>query len=466
MWIELQSTRLSKRGFSSGVAYVSAMRNPSNEVKMNFTKKNHMGLLSLITLILMFAVIICPVSATTNENDFDTNLPVVVSTPIPSVAPDSENRIEDSENDKIRLKDVIRYLYYWNGKMKWGLSDENINTYSSSLEQFLADSFSKDENGYYVIDNYSSIQTALKNILNLDIDEYELFVKTNSEQNKLDRINYHNSVQVQSATNVPLLRTISADSQSAPYAYGNVYYLYIFVNFATSTDGDWTNAHRNDALSDIYYGTLNIKNQAPTQANMVNNGGYVTVTVTGSNPGDASGSWGSTGWMERAARQLTTDINGNGRYTDDLAESYKTSQNANSVMLVFFTHDDKGAYALGPDKGYADKCAVSYWGLYADGSRFDASINSYEHEVLHLYGALDEYTIAPTYRIQSDLAVSPMHEMYINENHESEPNHQHSIMCDQMYSYTTISLSTKRFIGWGDKDNDGLIDVIDSTPWG
>ena len=151
MWIEFQSARLSKRGFSSGVAYVSAMRNPSNEVKMNFTKKNHMGLLSLITLILMFAVIICPVSATTNENDFDTNLPVVVSTPIPSVAPDSENRIEDSENDKIRLKDVIRYLSYWNGKMKWGLSDENINTYSSSLEQFLADSFSKRENGYYFI---------------------------------------------------------------------------------------------------------------------------------------------------------------------------------------------------------------------------------------------------------------------------------------------------------------------------
>jgi len=72
LWIEFQSARLSKRGFSPGVAYVSAMRNPSNEVKMNFTKRR-IEILSLLLLFIVAVMLIFPVSAETADSD---NVPI------------------------------------------------------------------------------------------------------------------------------------------------------------------------------------------------------------------------------------------------------------------------------------------------------------------------------------------------------------------------------------------------------
>ncbi|MGB7787209.1 hypothetical protein [Methanoregula sp.] len=74
--------------------------------------------------------------------------------------------------------------------------------------------------------------------------------------------------------------------------------------------------------------------------------------------------------MEQAARNLGyTDTNGDGRTTDDLARSIKSWSGSNSVMLMFLTHDAMGGYAVGPDQGYADKLALSYWGTGSSGRR-------------------------------------------------------------------------------------------------
>jgi hypothetical protein len=123
-----------------------------------------------------------------------------------------------------------------------------------------------------------------------------------------------------------------------------------------------------------------------------------------------------------------------------------------------------GGYAVGPDQGYADKGALSYWGR-ADWGRFPSVPESYEHESLHLYGALDEYAGVSSCGQSSILAVSPMHEMYTNTNHISCPSSTNSVMRDP-YTTSTISLSSRRFIGWGDYDNDGILDPLDGTPWG
>lgn len=131
------------------------------------------------------------------------------------------------------------------------------------------------------------------------------------------------------------------------------------------------------------------------------------------------------GWMDRALQELyVQDTNGDGWYTDDFARSLKQSTNSDSVMLIFSTHDNKGAYAVGPDKGHGDKAAVSYLGMYSDGRDFPSVPNTYQHEALHFYGALDEYIVegytspSQTYRLKSILSVSPMSEMYENRNHE------------------------------------------------
>jgi len=157
-------------------------------------------------------------------------------------------------------------------------------------------------------------------------------------------------------------------------------------------------------------------------------------------------------------------LNGDGRTTDDMARSLKNWSGANTVILLYLTHDDMGGYAVGPDQGYADKGALSYWGR-ADWGRFPSVPESYEHESLHLYGALDEYAGVSSCGQSSILAVSSMHEMYTNTNHISCPSSTNSVMRDS-YTTSTISLSSRRFIGWGDYDNDGILDPLDGTPWG
>eukprot|EP00825_Cyclidium_porcatum_P043645 TRINITY_DN623_c0_g1_i1.p2 TRINITY_DN623_c0_g1~~TRINITY_DN623_c0_g1_i1.p2 ORF type:complete len:224 (-),score=-3.09 TRINITY_DN623_c0_g1_i1:90-761(-) len=173
--------------------------------------------------------------------------------------------------------------------------------------------------------------------------------------------------------------------------------------------------------------------------------------------------WGSSGWMERAAQNIGySDSNGDGRYTDDMARALKSSTGADSVTLMFLTHDAFSGYAVGPDQGYADKSAIGYWLVGSGGVHYFSTPFDYEHEALHLYGALDEYSGSSYCGQASILAVDPMQQFYTNTNHISCSGSTTSVMRER--GQTGISLSTKKFIGWGDHDNDGTLDPFDSSP--
>jgi hypothetical protein len=146
-----------------------------------------------------------------------------------------------------------------------------------------------------------------------------------------------------------------------------------------------------------------------------------------------------------------------------MARALKSYQGADSVMLMFATHDVNRSYAVGPDQGYADKAAIAYWWRGSDSAVHFATQYHYEHEALHLYGALDEYAGSSSCNAVSILAVDPMQQFYVNTNHLScGSGSTTSVMRD--LGETVISLSTKRFIGWGDHDNDGTLDPFDSSP--
>jgi uncharacterized protein YneR len=168
--------------------------------------------------------------------------------------------------------------------------------------------------------------------------------------------------------------------------------------------------------------------------------------------------------MENAIRNLGfEDLNGDRRVSDEFARYWKAYEGADSVVIVYFTHDAMGAYAAGASWGYADKAVVSYWGY--NGEFFDAVPGSYEHETVHIFGALDETLGSSTCGEYSIFAVSPMKEMYKNTNHENCAEWTNSVM--RYYWLTNIiSSSSKKFIGWGDYDNDGILDPLDNTPWG
>ena len=256
-----------------------------------------------------------------------------------------------------------------------------------------------------------------------------------------------------------------AKIRPAPFAYGKLCYIYIFVDFQGDSESRWNTQDRNTVLNNAYDGTQVIKNRAPAAANVINDGGYFT--VSGSNPGDCEGTWSSSGWMEEAALNLGYSPTGNERSTEVLARAMKSAYNADSVILMFFVHEVDRSYAVGTDQGYADKCVVYFWRSQNWIIMNVAEANVYAHEALHLYGALDEYPEANTYMWYSDLAVSPMHGWYQNTNHHNNPAHQHSLMCAEgLYgvSNPVVSQSTKNFIGWGDYHNDGILDLL-RTSW-
>ncbi|MFA6225422.1 MAG: hypothetical protein WC620_04370 [Methanoregula sp.] len=118
-------------------------------------------------------------------------------------------------------------------------------------------------------------------------------------------------------------------------------------------------------------GTNQIESQADSRAGVDNTAGYYTVTVSRQNTGDNSNAWDSSGWMEQAAQNIGySDSNGDGRYTDDMARALKSSTGADSVTLMFLTHDAFRPYAIGPDQGYADKAAILYWVVGSGGVHY------------------------------------------------------------------------------------------------
>ena len=55
-----------------------------------------------------------------------------------------------------------------------------------------------------------------------------------------------------------------------------------------------------------------------------------------------------------------------------------------------------------------------------------------------------------------------MNLLYTNTNHHDSSNHNHdTVMCEHRHS-DRISDSTRKFIGWGDHDSDGILDPFDS----
>ena len=392
---------------------------------------------------------------------------------IPVVCAVDEKNAPDEIDDGVIIEDPFTFLNDWNEHMKWGLSLEQIRGYSQNLEDQVLSKYYDTDNKYYHIKNLKKFSRELQDIIGISDDQASAFVIEYNAQMLLawqkSEIPYWikegaGSLKISSALSIGG----EPGSQSAPSARGKLLYAIIFTNFNTpSSKGDWKNNDMKSAKSRLVLGLNEIKKQSDPKANVSTFIVYFTVNVDAENIGDNRTAWALNGWMEQAAKNLGyPDTNQNGRYSDDMAEALKTISGADSVMLIYCTHDDKSSYAVGPDQGYADKAAVSFWTKGNIGSQKDISpLGHYEHEALHLFGALDEYE-GPSYCGQpSILAVTPMSEMYTNTNNWNCSNSYDSVMSDPIIS-SSINTSSKKFIGWGDYDGDEILDPDDSEPWG
>ena len=432
-----------------------------------------------IVLLILFAINL-PASASTNgliSNPIK-HKPI----PIPTSTSDTGVSSQSSANQVI-IGDFQNFLVEWNEKMGWGISTQQIENYNHSLTSNILKKYQTTP-GYPTLDipDIKSFCLEVGNAIGLTKKQSEEFAAAADDDLQKDKIEFdkpllvlgldtqgYNTIQQSSQQG----NTLSgADTESASYAYGKVDYEYIFVDFTSPSPVPpgksyaWTSEDIDKALNDAYYGTYAISDQAPSQSSMTNVGYYwPTVTISGSNPGRVAASTNPDGWMENAIRQLGyTDTNGDGRVSDEFARDNKASEGADAIVIIYCTHDARGAYAAGTFWGYADKAVISFWGLNGN-NFFNSAPSSYEHETVHIFGALDEWVGSSYCGEQSSFAISPMREMYTNTNHQNCVGHLDGSVMNDPYSYSLISGSSRKFIGWGDFDGDGTLDPLDSDPY-
>lgn len=429
----------------------------------------------IVSMIIVMNIILPPVSAEVLvEQNTMTNENVIHAAPIPipTLVPTQQSPPQnDDKKYPIHITDIREYVSSWNEKMNWKLSQVLISETVEKLEksQGPLSVLRKDEDGFFIPD-YGDFKIVLARELGLNSEQTHQFIeKTTQERRVKDESIMQNAISAESLLRINTMPDrVNPATHSAPYAYGKVYYLYIFTDFEQSlSQYRWTQEKINRVLGDAYDGTHAITAASPSGACMSNDGGYHWVEVSGNNPGpDDPNSYGPNGWMERALTEAGYTNRGFDQYIiDDVARSIKSQTNSDAVIVMYFTADVSPGYALPLESGvYGERAVVAYWEeAPSSGGSVQASATTYQHEALHLFGAVDEYQGSNSaYLDYSYRAVSPMNRWYRNTNfHTINQQHDHnSVMCDHRNS-GMISDSTRKFIGWGDHDGNGVIDLFD-----
>jgi len=419
-----------------------------------------------------------------------TQRPLDIVQPMPTSIPDRAARsMKSDKSESVSVaNNITELLVYWNENLHWDLSPAQIDEYTLSMENGVLKKYmtNPDYPHALIIPDEHQFNREVGDELGFTQSESEDFVRALDELeiNQFRKSNRPSWERTASALldNLPQWGTTltKPESQSAPYAYGKVDYIYIFVNFdfknpfPPGSQADWSQADINDVLGKLETATVSqITEVAPTQASVSNTGAYYVTRVDGQNTGDNAAAWGPGGWMEGALYNLGfrdgTYGDPNQIIRDDFVKYQKASSNSDAVLIVFLTHDNVGGFATNPNDpvelGYADRAAVPYW--KKDHLPFDLNPPSvYTHEIVHMFGALDEYAGGSDCHAQSLIAVSPMREMYTNENHHNCVVHSDDTLMNNPYTYSYLSSSTRNFIGWGNNDGDSDIDLIDPNPWG
>jgi hypothetical protein len=251
-------------------------------------------------------------------------------------------------------------------------------------------------------------------------------------------------------------------------ATGKVFVLHVFVDDANS---DWSGVpiyrhDRADMMSMTADGCDWITDRAPAAANLsFSNQGdprvhhYYTAEIDTTIPNDADG---GTNWVDAATLDIGyTDSDGDGRVVDDML----------AAMLVDHPECDRACvvfHPYGDGRSYASK-SISRVVLYPFMGGINTPKHVAAHEILHLFGATDEYEEGgkcPRYQCDNGVEHPWLETWYTNANCEAcADDPARCIMrISQPILPVIICRHTKGHIGWGDVDEDGDHDFTDVHP--
>jgi hypothetical protein len=210
----------------------------------------------------------------------------IVLHPTPTINPlqiPSDRGLSQEPDDGIEIENISGILSYWNARLQWGFSHEQIIQNSSGAEEAILKNYPTSDGKWFHIKNLTKFDEELGRYVGLNNDQISRFILEDQKQLVIDRQNY-DSPLLQSNDMLAgsdlsetdhLLAMVLPGSQSAPYAAGTLYYLYIVTDFTSPGPyGSWVQTHIDDALSEAGYGTWEIENQAPGNANVNNDGSW------------------------------------------------------------------------------------------------------------------------------------------------------------------------------------------------
>src|SRR3989338_3735412 len=264
--------------------------------------------------------------------------------------------------------------------------------------------------------------------------------------------------------------------QSAPYLLGKTEVVLIFINNPGVT---WSN-EINNVFSKVLDATTWLESQSPTNANSDFEIVYYIANIDydANNCDLNDGFCACNSWMEDAVKNLgASDNNNDNRYTDDLVNFIKSNTQADNVALTYIIKESPlfssvAGYACPyPFFGVGERTAVYYKTCFI--ACQTNGMDVYAHELLHLFGACDEYQgCGEFYGCNNPCIFSytPVYDKYPNANcYDCNLNGQPCIMRGEdglgaSAPELAIEYYTKGQIGWGDYDNDNVIDPKDLCP--
>ena len=251
----------------------------------------------------------------------------------------------------------------------------------------------------------------------------------------------------------PLIYTPTRE-ESAPYLHGRSLLAFIMVDDA-SLRIPWNRV--SEAILRRTMGMVMeyLKCKAPKEAKVSFSGRIYHARV--SSPINTNVWPPDESWMDEAARSL--GYNG----VHDMARRLKDEAGVDNVVLVFVPHKSSllyGGYALpAPYWGYGERACVHFFLVDLFGIGVPSPFSVYVHEILHLFGAADEY---PYDHPQPWNAYPPLGDLWPN----TSPGWplRVCVMCDPLLYWFSICKETRGQIGWNDYDGDGVLDPIDPDP--
>ncbi len=377
----------------------------------------------------------------------------------------SSPQLEDIESDiKLILpanpnkivKDLDEYL-------DLRLTEDEKKDISKKLEK---DIYTK----YSVIDDTNQFILDLENVTNIKLEKKDI-EKIKKKLEELKKTPLINDLigEEQLILNIAGTSAVSINpDDTAPFLGGSTYVIIVYVN---QPGEDWENDWENDLVymwDEVSSATNWMFSQSPSSSSLSFTQGYYTADIT-TTPTDFPNPNGYI-WMEEAVESIGfSDTDYDGTRIDNMLQAFQDTYNVDNTLIIFVPHMEGRSYAY---RGIPKTAIYFYDKCFIFCTKEDYAVVA--HEMLHLFGAADEYyqehdgTGCGANSCWEPVSMSypPLQSLYPNGNCERcNPNSVDCIMKNHNViksNPSAIEYYTKGQIGWWDYDGDTVVDPFDN----